>query len=813
MAAKDNRMNLPFQDLVIVDIGGTVATGYAGKLFADYGASVVNLEPQEGFATRYIGPFLHNGNSAIHAYLHANKKSLTRADELVRHPAIVAADLVLLDLSTLPGSVTPQSFGGNVCAISWFGLNGPYAGFQGSDEAIYALIGLMQGIGERQGPPVIPTGYQPQIVGGLSAFNGAAGYLLGQHSKHDSSPESFLLDASIWEANMCLTEIGAAFSFNDEPLPQRMGINRFAPTYPLGIWPCRDGWLGVTVLNPPQWLAFCELLGLDDFAAESKYQNSMARLEDVDVLEPRILEALSQRSAEDLFYQGQAMRIPFARVPTMDELFTVDQYVQRHAFSEFTSDGETFKAPSCPFRLLKTPPLFGGDVAKLGADNRHWGIDTAVKDAVATKDQPQASEPDANTANQCSLPQAPLDGLVIVDLSMGWAGPLATRNLADLGATVIKVESCTRFDWFRSWEASQEWIDDDGAEKEVRFIGLNRNKLGITLDFESKAGRDLLLRLIANADAVIENYSGGVLPKLKLDYPVLSQVNPQLVMVSMPAFGSTGPWAKFRAYGSTVEQSAGLPHLQGSLHQPPTMLHVAFGDAIAGLYGSAALLTALFHKKKTGEGQFVDLSQAECLLPHAVHGVVRQSIDDEPPQREGNYRADFFIHAVFACAGQEQWLLLQVKTQHQWDLASGLIPALKAFDHLSADQRRAEFHTIQASLVDWMAAQTAADLMHQLQAAGIIAIALNGVSDLMDDPHLLARGYMQFIQRDFMGQQPHPSSPWRSGRDPITIKTSAPTLGQHNRRVLGGMLGLSDAQLDALHRQGVIGSKPRLAKF
>jgi len=806
VTAQNTIENSPFQGLLIVDIGGTVATGYAAKLFADYGARVVNVEPQQGFSTRRVKPLLNNGNSAIHAYLHANKESVCCDDLLTSHPAIVAADLVLLDLTTLPSSVSVDDFDTNVCALSWYGLNGPYADFQGSDASIYALIGLMQGVGEPQSPPIIPTGYQPQIVGGLSAFNGAVGYLLGQRFKDDNKFTAFCLDASILEANMCLTEIGVAMSFNQEPLPQRMGINRFAPTYPLGIWPCKDGWLGVTVLNPAQWFAFCELLGLDDLAAEPKYQNSMARLDDVDILEPRFLQALSKYSAEDLFYRGQGMRIPLARVPTMEELLTVDQYVQRQAFSEYSYDGETFQAPSCPFRLLETPPRFGGDAAKLGADNSHWnGVNLPAKGLSG------ATPSDAKEEESPNIPQAPLEGLTIIDLSMGWAGPLATRNLADLGATVIKVESCTRFDWFRSWEASQEWIDNDGAEKEVRFIGLNRNKLDVTLDFESKAGRDLLLRLIENADAVIENYSGGVLPKLKLDYPVLKEVNPQLVMVSMPAFGATGPWAKFRAYGSTVEQSAGLPHLQGSEHQPPTMLHVAFGDAIAGLYGSAALLTALFHKKNTGRGQFVDLSQVECLLPHAVHGIVHQSVYHQPPKRQGNYHPDYFIHAVFACAGEEQWLLLQVETQEQWVLTSGLIPLLKAFDNLTADERRAQFLNIQASLVDWMATQQVTVLMHQFQSAGITAVALNRVADLMDDPHLLARGYMQFIERDFMGQQPHPISPWRVGQDPITIKTSAPTLGQHNRRVLGGMLGLCNAQLEALDRQGVIGSKPRLA--
>ena len=450
MTAQNSIKNSPFQGLLIVDIGGTVATGYATKLFADYGARVVNIEPQQGFFTRRLKPLLHNGNSAIHAYLHANKESVCCDDLQASHPAIVAADLVLLDLSTLPSSVSVDDFDTNVCAISWYGLNGPYADFQGSDASIYALIGLMQGVGESQGPPIIPTGYQPQIVGGLSAFNGAAGYLLGQHFKDDNKSTVFCLDASILEANMCLTEIGAAMSFNQQPLPQRMGINRFAPTYPLGIWPCKDGWLGVTVLNPAQWLAFCELLGLDDLAAEPKYQNSMARLDDVDILEPRFLQALSQYSAEELFYRGQGMRIPLARVPTMEELLSVDQYVQRRAFSEYSCDGETFQAPSCPFRLLETPPRFGGDAAKLGADNRSWKTQS-----LSTKNAPDVTHCDAKGEEDSNIPQAPLEGLTIIDLSMGWAGPLATRNLADMGATVIKVESCTRFDWFRSWEASQ----------------------------------------------------------------------------------------------------------------------------------------------------------------------------------------------------------------------------------------------------------------------------------------------------------------------------------------------------------------------
>lgn len=797
---KNASQNAPFDDLLVVDIGGTIATGYAAKLYADYGARVVNVEPENGFATRQVGPLLANGDSALHGYLHANKEHVVEANSLLDHPAIAAADLVLLDPNTLPSPLSVEDFNNNVCAISWFGLNGPYAKYHATDQAIYALIGLMQGVGKPGEPPIIQTGYHAQILGGVSAFNGSLGYLFGQRDK----TSAFLLDASILEANLCLTELGAIASFNDMPLPQRMGINRFAPTYPLGIWPCKDGWLGVTVLNPGQWLAFCELLGLPDLAVNPEYQSSMARLNAAHIIEPRILEALSNKSAEDLFYQGQDQRIPLARVPTMAELFSVDQYRERQVFSEFTSDGIQFEGPSCPFRLMETPPKMGGEVSRLGADNALWDHGTS-------QDFGPNKSGFSSSIDKTSPPPAPLEGVTIVDLSMGWAGPLATRNLADLGAKVIKVESCTRFDWFRSWEASQEWIDNNGAEKAHNFIYVNRQKLGVTIDFESKSGRDLLLELVKGADAVVDNYPTGVLEKLNLDYHVMREVKPDIVMLSMPAFGRTGPWAKFRAYGSTVEQAAGLPHLQGEEADPPTMLHVAFGDAVSGLYGTAALLTALRHKKKTGVGQFVDLSQAECMLPHAIHGILCQSVNGHAPARQGNHASDYFVHQVFPCKGRDQWILIQIKSEAEWESVMDMIPTLRSFSCLEPMERRAKLIEIEAAIGEWTSIGSAKDLMAALQAVCVPAAILNDVADLMEDPHLVSRGYMQFLSRAFVGEQPHPSAPWRFGDAPIRISSSAPTLGQHNQDILGGLLGLSNGQIASLSRDGIIGNKPRLA--
>ena len=402
----------------------------------------------------------------------------------------------------------------------------------------------------------------------------------------------------------------------------------------------------------------------------------------------------------------------------------------------------------------------------------------------------------------------PLEGIRIIDLSMGWAGPLATRNLADMGAQVIKVESCERFDWWRSWEATQAWIADNGAEKSPQYLYVNRNKQDITLDLENPRGRELLLQLVATADALVENYSGGVLPKLKLDYSYLIEANPGLVMVSMPAFGSTGPWSQFRAYGSTVEHSSGLPHLVGDPEQAPTMQHVAFGDAVGGLNGTAAILTALWHKQRSGEGQFVDLSQVECLFPLAAPGILHQSVYGQSPRRSGNKHPDHAPHGVYPCEGDDTWVVIQVTDEIQWQRLQDLIPALAPFGDV--DERLDKREALDACVRAWTQQRPAAAVMQLLQGVGVTAAKLNNAQAILDEPHLQDRGYLQWLEREYVGVQPHPSPPFRVTADPIPITSPAPTLGQHNHDILGELLGLGAAELEELEQQGVIGTKPRM---
>ena len=364
-------MTKALEGLRVVDIGGSISTEYCSKIFADYGAEVINLEPDSGFETRKYPPFINGrDDSAMHAYLNTNKLSV-RKDKLKREileELIASADLVLnngkkSELSSISKGVFSD--------ISWYGKGGDYDNFIGTDAQCFALNGMLRGLGTVEGPPIIPTGYQAQIIGGMAAFAGSLGQVLGVELGNKKSPA--LVETSIYESTLCLTEVGAVSFFNTGLEGRRLGVNRFAPTYPLGVFPCKEGWIGLTVLTPSQWHAFCKLLNMEHFALVPEYQTSLGRLQDIDTIEPVIQESLLTFSANDLFYKAQQEAIPLARVPTMEELLEVDQFIERDAFtSAILSGKQKIKVPSVPFRLMDTPPTFGGYVAELGEHSERF---------------------------------------------------------------------------------------------------------------------------------------------------------------------------------------------------------------------------------------------------------------------------------------------------------------------------------------------------------------------------------------------------------------------------------------------------------
>jgi crotonobetainyl-CoA:carnitine CoA-transferase CaiB-like acyl-CoA transferase len=291
---------------------------------------------------------------------------------------------------------------------------------------------------------------------------------------------------------------------------------------------------------------------------------------------------------------------------------------------------------------------------------------------------------------------------------------------------------------------------------------------------------------------------------------VLRKLNPKLVMMSMSAFGAGSIHRDCRAYGSTLEQGSGLPSVVGDPDGPPVMSHTAFGDAVGGLNGCAAVLTALIHAKLTGEGQFIDLAQIECMMPFAAPWITAHSIDGKAPVKHGNRHPDHVPHGCFPCAGEDNWIVVAVSGDAMWPKLAELLgradwaadAALK-----TAAGRRGMEDDIEAAIAAWTSARGPDEAMNALQAAGIASGVARMPIELLQDPQLQARGFIQQVDRAFIGRHPQPSMPFRETEAPFPIRKAPPTLGQHNREILAGMLGLSDAEIEQLARDGIIGTE------
>jgi len=790
--------------LQIVEIGSAAATSYCARLFADFGATVSKIEPPQGDPLRRAAPLTPKGQGAWFAFLNFNKSSValdpddanaaSRLSELIGGCDILidgrdvdAADCPAFDLAAIrqrhPGLIHLQA--------SWFGREGPYAQFEATDSTIRALTGLIKLVGPVEGPPMHAPDFQTGILAGLWGFIAAASSVLGR--MQDGRGRSSAL--SIFESSIAVTEYIMFESFSRGDIMRRIGVNRFWPTFPVGIYETKQGWLGVTTVTPAQWRAFCEMLGLPELRDDPALFMGVDRLHHIREIESKIIPGLKQRTAQEWFSEGLRRKIPIVPVPEIADLIADEEKRARGAIVPIMIGDEAGFSAGSMQRLTGTPPRRGGAVPDIG--EQMLGRAHACES--------ETPSPKAGGANRL-----PLDGIRVIDFSMGWAGPICTRTLADLGADVIKIEAIQYPDWWRGVDRRPAYILEQMYEKSVRYCIMNRNKRGITLDLTRPQGLDLAKQLLADADLVVDNYSVEVLPKLGLGYDVLSKLNPKLVMMSMSAFGAGSVYRDCRAYGSTLEQGSGLPGVVGDPDGPPVMSHTAFGDAVGGLNGCAAVLTALIHSRLTGKGQFIDLAQIECMMPFAAPWIVAHSIDGKPPTKYGNRHPDFVPHGCFRCEGHDNWIVVAVSNDAMWPgLAKLLGRADWAADEAlkTAGGRRPIEREIEAAIGAWTAAREPEAAMAALQAAGIAAGVARLPIELLADPQLHARGFIQEIDRAFIGKHPQPSMPFREDAKPFPIRRPPPTLGEHNREILVGMLGLSDAEIEQLTRDGIIGTE------
>jgi len=785
------------QGLRVLEVGELPAGALCARLFADFGAEVLKLEALGGDAGRGIAPLIDIGEGrregAYFSFLNVRKRS-ARLSKGVLLELLTDTDVLVDSLSPEErrslgidhGQLQERLPGLVIASISWFGDDGPYSNFVGSDAVVRAIGGATQLVGPVEGPPVPVYDYQAGNVAGLTAFVAAMASLQSQERRGRR------LELPVLDAMIALADYNVALAWAAGGVDKRWGISRFSPNFPLGIYRCKSGYIGVTVVTPVQWRTFCSILGVDALGQDPRYVERTGRLTNADVLEAQFKHRFLEKTAEEWFQIGLKQMLPLVVVPGIDELLVTPEHRRRKAFENVQHGTRSHEQPASPLRLQGTPPLRGGKVPEAGEDVPKW---------VSKRTPFRLAK---------SAAQAPLAGIRVLDMSMGWAGPLATRHFADLGADVIKVEACQYPDWWRGVDDRPIVFEQRLYEKSAYFNVLSRAKRGVTLDLTSAEGRRLVKELARNVDVVIDNYSAGVLPKLGLDYPDLCAVNPEVIMLSMPAFGSDGPWRDCRAYGSTLEQASGLPSVAGRPEDQPTLIHIAYGDPIGGLHAASALLVALYHKQRTGKGQRILLSQVECMFTMIAPWIVEQSANGIGGQRLGTAHPQHAPHGMYHCAGNDEWVLVAITDDSQWPKLASLIgqpvlaedPALRS----AAGRRSAAMH-IDKAIEAWTKRRSAQTAMEELQLAGVPAGVSRAPIGMLEDPHLKARGFWQWIDRELVGLHPQPSPPYRDSLRTLPALRPSPTLGQHNREVLGGLLGLDDTSLNALHASGVIGNR------
>ena len=410
------------------------------------------------------------------------------------------------------------------------------------------------------------------------------------------------------------------------------------------------------------------------------------------------------------------------------------------------------------------------------------------------------------------MSKLPFEGIRIIDLTAFWSGPFAAVVLANMGAEVIKLEATKRMDGWRG--AGVASLPEERIwERSPLFNCVNTDKLGITLDLSNPKGVEIFRKLVKMSDVVVENFTPRVMKNFGLDYTALKEINPGIIMISMPAHGSTGPWSEKTGFALPIEQMSGIPQLTGEPDGPPRMTETSPSDPAAGINGTAAVLTALLYRQRTGKGQYIDLSQIEALTGCVGDAVVEYTMNKKIRRRYGNHHPFWAPHGYYKCKGDDKWVGIAVKSDEEWEAfckaidRASLVKDERFADSLSRWQNQDELDKLTG---EWTIEHDNYEIMNILQEAGVAAGPVMNGPDHLNDPHLKERGTFQEINREVMGTHrlPVPTSPMRFSKCPISIRRPAPTLGEHNEYVYGTLLGMSKEEIKTLYDEKIIGKLP-----
>lgn len=784
------------EGLVVAEVAGGVAGPYVGRLLADLGAQVVKVEPPEGDPIRQEPPFV-GGESAFFTWLNRGKLGVQleegdpRLDRILAHADVVVHDrrgpaaeaLEARSLALRPSTV--------VLSLTPYGRTGERAGWLATPLTEYATGGYHYFGGDPAREPIALPGYQVEFHAGMhGAFAVLAGYWhaerTGEGQRIELSHQEAILSDHAWLTTIW-THTGQV---------QRRTGSAFVR--------CADGFLYLFPLVPyPNLFVLMERF---DLLADEELQQPLVWQQRFPEVLAAFAEWAASRTRAEVYHACQELRIAVSPVNTFADVVASPQLAAREWFVPLPVGGETVTGPGVPYRLSETPCQPEGRAPRLG---EHTDLVLGSNFAWAN-----AGRPAAVAGGAPRSPAGPLEGLRIIEVTANWAGPIAGRHFADLGADVIKVELQTK-------PATRALIYVGGDlwpehyHRSGYFNKLNRNKRAICLDLSKPLGKETFLRLVRTADAVIENNAARVMGNLGLDWPVLREANPRLVMCSMSGYGATGPERNYSAYGSNIETVSGLASVLG--YGPGEYFGTGsyYADPVTGTHGAVAVLAAIIAARRTGRGQWIDMALLEAVLPFFAQQLLEYTVTGRVPEPMGNRSPRWSPQGVYPSAGTDCWLALTVRDENEWRALCRVIgrPDLAADTSLAtAEGRRARQGEIDEAIAAWSRTLDHLAAAEALQRAGVPAAPVMANWEIVCDNHLNDRGFFVDVRHPKAGTHKFPGFPWRFERTPAAIRRHAPLFAEHNREVFAGLLGMTDEEIEALYREGVTGDVPIYAQ-
>jgi crotonobetainyl-CoA:carnitine CoA-transferase CaiB-like acyl-CoA transferase len=788
-----------------------------GQILADLGADVIRVEAPGGSSARRVGPFVDDepgDERSLYWWAYArNTRSVvldpeaaSDRDEILR--LIAGADFLVE--SAQPGRMAGLGLGYEdlsrlnpslvYVSITPFGQTGPKADWLGSDLICMAAGGHAYLTGERDRPPLRVSVPQAHAHGGSDAAVGA----LIAHFARRKTGRGQHVDISIQQS----VTLATMFRSLDAPLEEAPARRISGGVFIAGNWvPTRYSLGDGSVVLGPSWLPSTGhfMKRLMDWAAElghcvpdsmreenwSTYALRMMGKEvsgeDFAPVDALLTELFAGLDKADVMRAVVEKRLLMAPVLGLDELIEGEQLKARE-FS-ITIDQPTVASgvryPGPFARFGGTPVEYRLPAPRLD-EHRQALLAEPVRAPASSLEAPAPGLADA----------APLEGVNVLDLFWILAGPGSTRSLADYGATVVHVESMKHLDTLRAIPPYR--FNNPHPEGAGGFQCVNANKLDLTLDIHSPKGRAIVMELVEWADVVTESFAPGVMESVGLDYASLRAAKREIIMISSCLMGQTGPWKNFTGFGNLAASVTGYQGHAGWPDGLPSGPHGAYTDFISARYNAAAILAALEHRERTGEGQYIDQSQAEAALHFIAPAFLDYTVNGKLREQVGNRDAQQRPHGVFPCTGKDRWIAIAVASEDQWRALCGVMERPDLLDQRDAGE------ALEAEIAGWTSARDGAETEASLQASGVPAHRVLDTVDLYACPQLQHRGHYIDIACDLYQTTTVESSRLLLSESEARRPERSVSFGRDNRYVLETILGYSAERIAGLAEAGVL---------